>query len=287
MHKLWYDGPVNSASATVPSMPDYQAIFSCVESTLLKVADQRGRAEELRQWLDESRLIATREFTDAEYFHALVQIPFYSGFKAETVSKRLDTILKYLGDFRRTAAYGSVEMTEMLKDLGMLRNERKIRACVHNAAGFATIVDHYGSFQGYIASFDPKASAENLQRLRRDLQGRFQFLGKITSYHFLTDIGMPVLKPDRVLRRIFCRLGLTEDETETEERLNQVISEGNNFAQVTGHPIRYVDSVFVTYGQEDTPGAICLSSPHCDQCGVTQYCRYYSTQSRWAKAESA
>jgi DNA-3-methyladenine glycosylase I len=78
---------------------------------------------------------------------------------------------------------------------------------------------------------------------------RFGYLSKVTSLHFLTDVGMPVLKPDRVIRRIFYRLGLLEDADDSERTLMKTVAEGNVFAQATGHPIRYIDLVFVAYGQ--------------------------------------
>jgi DNA-3-methyladenine glycosylase I len=167
----------------------------------------------------------------------------------------------------------------------MIRHKGKIQASVDNAQAFKAVVDQYGSFQKYVDSFSPKASFENLMRLRRDLRRRFRYLGKITAYHFLTDIGMPVLKPDKVIRRIFYRLGLIESEGESEEQLLKVIFQGQKFAQETGHPIRYIDIVFVAYGREGLVKSgdigiergICLEDdPQCSICGVNKYCDYFA-----------
>ena len=105
-------------------------------------------------------------------------------------------------------------------------------------------------------------------------------LGQITTYHFMTDIGLPVLKPDRVICRIFQRLGLIED---TDQLLKTVI-QGRKFAAATGHPIRYIDIVFVSFGQVANAGwgmprGICLGDkPSCQICDAKVYCNYYGNQ---------
>jgi DNA-3-methyladenine glycosylase I len=116
------------------------------------------------------------------------------------------------------------------------------------------------------------------------MRRRFDYLSKITSYHFLTDIGMPVLKPDRVIRRIFYRLGLIEDESESEAQLLDSVYQGRKFVQATGYPIRYIDIVFVAYGQVYSTGTgigqgICLKDhPRCEVCGVRDDCRYFAAK---------
>lgn len=42
---------------------------------------------------------------------------------------------------------------------------------------------------------------------------------------------------------------------------------------------RYIDIVFVAYGQVSSPEfgidkGICLKTPRCRECGITEYCRY-------------
>jgi len=127
----------------------------------------------------------------------------------------------------------------------MIRNKRKIFAVVENAVAFKALIGEYGSFQAYLDSLRPNESFEQLLVLKRDLAPRLSYLGGVTAYHFLTDIGLPVLKPDRVLCRIFHRRGLISDETDIQETVRQ----GRRFADETGQPIRSIDIVFVAYGQ--------------------------------------
>ena len=263
-------------------MTDYQAIFNKVESTLIRVGAQNVPEESVRKNLE----VATKKFADEDYFDVLVYVPFYSGFKADTVNNRMSTIRKYFSDYRAVAGYDRKKVSEIFGDPQMIRHKGKIQACVDNARTFKALVEQYGSFQKYVDSFSPKASFENLMQLRQDLRRRFRYLGKITVYHFLTDIGMPVLKPDRVIRRIFCRLGLIESEGESEEQLLKAISQGHKFAQETNHPIRYIDRVFVAYGQVKSEDfgiekGICLKdSPQCAVCGVSKYCHYFAQKVR-------
>lgn len=117
----------------------------------------------------------------------------------------------------------------------MIRNERKIRSVVASARTFREIVSEYGSFMNYLDSFNAAESDLNLLRLKEELENRFEYIGGITEYHLLTDLGFNVLKPDRVIARIFYRLGLIKSE----KQLFDIVIQGRLFAKHTGMPIRY------------------------------------------------
>ena len=271
---------MTAIGATMAGAKDYRAIFQGVESTLIRVGSQDGREEELYRTLEEAKAIESKSFTDQDYFRTLIVLPFYSGFAAEKVTSRLTAIEGHFRNYETVAGYGDAAIEEILHDAKMIKNRRKVSACVDNAKTFRALIAQYGSFHRYLDSFSPRTSFDNILRLRKDLIERFRYISKITSFHFLTDIGMPVLKPDRVIRRIFFRLGLIADEDTSEVRLLETVREGLKFVQATGHPIRYVDIVFVAYGQVNSTGVgisqgICLKeNPRCAMCGVTSYCRY-------------
>jgi DNA-3-methyladenine glycosylase I len=98
----------------------------------------------------------------------------------------------------------------------------------------------------------------------------------------MMDIGLPVLKPDRVIERIFKRIGLVpKDLPESDALYVALIQEGRRFAHATGHSIRYIDIVFVCYGQVQArevgiSKGICLSEeeggPSCSLCKIREYC---------------
>ena len=208
---------------------------------------------------------------DNEYFNILKVIVFYSGFKAEIVTKKLDVINKHFPDFKTISFFGDKENAVILLDKSMIRNKSKISATINNAKTFKEIVEKYGSFQQYLDSFKPNLSFENLMLLKEELEFRFDYLGGITVYHFLTDIGLPVLKPDRVLIRIFKRLGLIENE----RQLLKTVILGRKFAEAFKKSIRYIDIIFVTYGQQGESGICFTKNPKCQLCGLTEQCNYF------------
>jgi DNA-3-methyladenine glycosylase I len=259
-------------------MKDYKAIFIGVESTLFKVGSRNLPLAQIQKELEGYKHREGQHFTDNEFYEKLVRIVFYSGFRAETVSKKLPVIHAHFPDYASVAKFGDREVRDILDDKQMIKNKNKVRACVENAKSVEKIVREYGTIQKYIDTFEATKSDGNLLRLREDIQQRFSGLGPITTYHFLTSIGMPVLKPDRVIRRIFTRLGLMGDNPSD----FSFTEEGRKFATATGYPIRYIDIVFVCYGQVKSPEVglehgICLEkNPRCSMCGLTGHCDYYS-----------
>jgi len=163
----------------------------------------------------------------------------------------------------------------MMNDKTTIRYERKIKGCIKNAKVFDEIVRGYGSFGRYVESFGNLNEEDALETLKINLMKKFEFLGPRTAYHFMLDMGLNVWKPDRVICRILYRLGLIDDKNDIE----RAVKVGKEIAIKVGLPIRYIDIVFVKYGQrgaEEPFGlddGICLEkNPRCYLCGVTEYC---------------
>jgi DNA-3-methyladenine glycosylase I len=162
----------------------------------------------------------------------------------------------------------------------MIRHRAKIAACISNARTVRELVAEHGSMAHFIDSFGDHRTVENLLRLKKALETRFDYIGGVTVYHFLTEIGLRVVKPDRVLRRIFHRLGLLDSEVDSEDQIVETIEQGRAFAEATGLPIRYIDIVFVAYGQVQAlefgiDRGICLEEPRCRECGIVEHCGWY------------
>ncbi len=259
-------------------MKNYKDIFDKVESTLIRVGSENLSAEKIRANLDKFKKLGSKIPNDADYYKSLVHIIFYSGFRAATVTPKLPVIDEHFPNYETVAGYDESMVNTILSDKKMIRNKRKVQACIGNAKIFKSIISEHGSFQNYINSFSPTESFENLMLLKEELEYRFKGKGlsKVTTYHFLMDIGLPVIKPDRVICRIFQRLGLIEND----EQLLKTIIQGRKFAQATGHHIRYIDIVFVAYGQVKSleyglVKGICLEqNPSCSICGIKNYCKY-------------
>lgn len=261
-------------------MSDYRDIFACIEFTLIEVASQSLPLETVRAELNQYKHFEGQELSDDEYYQKLVAVIFYSGFRASTVTERLGVINEYFSDYRKVANYDESQIKSILTDSRMIRNQKKIRACVDNAVKFRQIIAKSGDFKKYVDAFDPQQSLDNIDNLRTAVEMEFRGIGPITSYHFLTDIGINVIKPDRVICRIFERLGLVVGPFKSPDKLREVVAHGRMFAKSTGHPIRYIDIVFVDYGQMEVPElgikkGICLEeNPNCELCGVRKYCSF-------------
>jgi len=264
----------------------YKRLFDALESILIQAGEQSGVGD-MRQQLAEYKTVADHRLEDADYFGFIVEIIFYSGFSAATVDAKLAVVREWFPDYATVSRYESEQVQKMMADPRMIRNGKKLWACVKNARAVQAIVREYGSFQKYVESFSPKASFSNLMGFRDDVMKRFAYLAGTNSLYFLMGIGMPVLKPDIVITRIFHRLGFLEDEKISEARRLQCVEIGQRFAEATGHSIRYIDIVFVFYGQVkgdfslSIQQGICLkTNPRCHICGVTEFCDYFKGGAR-------
>jgi len=252
---------------------DYKSIFSSIEDSLRKHFQMTEN--EFHDRFSNFTDLQFNRRSDQVYFDKMKMIVFYSGFNALTVSKKESRINEHFGYYKIVANYNDSDKKYILSDKLMIRKPSKINAVINNAKEFVKIIQRFGSFHDYIDSFSPTESFENLMLLKEDLECRFEYLGGITVFHFLMDIGLDVIKPDRVITRIFERIGVIEYK----DQYLKTIFHGRKFAEATGHPIRYIDIVLVSYGQQgdskNQMDGICLEkSPKCEICGVRKYCQY-------------
>lgn len=255
-------------------MEKYNEIFNQIENTLRK--NSNLSKEQFDSRFGEFKNLSYKNMQDKDIFWVLVYVTFYSGMRASTVSEKLPAIKKYLYDFRKVKDYSEKEINQILNDPNVIHYKRKIEACINNAKAFDKLLNTYGSFGKYLESFGQLSNEETIERLRADLRSRFQYLGERTVNHFLTDLGLNVLKPDRVICRIFSRLGFIDDAN----NIAQAVKVGKDIAIATGYPIRYIDIIFVTYGQMGDDGICLEKNPKCFVCGIKKYCDYYADNSR-------
>lgn len=253
---------------------DLEAIYRDLERAL--ITECKKAKPDIEQVLDAATSHATIDTDDNALFRKLVMVVFYSGFKAATVTAKKDTILRHLGDWQRVKDYVEADVARVLADDDMIGNRRKVEACVVNAKKVEEIRAKHGSFGAYLRDLAGARALSDLLVMKEDLEAQFQYLGGITVYHFMTDIGLDVLKPDRVIMRILHRLGLVEDR----DRYFRAVQIGQRMAAATGTSLRKVDRVLVAYGQVTTEEfglarGICLEDePRCDVCGVRDRCAW-------------
>jgi DNA-3-methyladenine glycosylase I len=260
---------VGIAMSNIFSPTHYRQIFFNIEGTLRTLSSNFSHFEDFKNINNKSLP------TDNAVFKKIVGIVFYSGMNAATVTKRLDAIYEYLGDCEKATR---LDPKIMLRDDRVIRHKGKIHGCIANAKEFENIINQYGSFINYLHSFGNLEDLEVLDMIKSDFENKFAYIGKVTAYHLMTDLGLNVLKPDRVICRIFQRLGFIQDEDD----LTGAVEVGREIAEATKLPIRYVDIIFVKYGQKGSEkgfglkDGICLDNPKCGQCSITRYCNYYN-----------
>ena len=253
---------------------DYKDLFHKMEATLKR--ESSLSEEEFKKHWGRFKKYHYKNDSDEEIYWKLVGVIFYSGMTAATVTSKLPSIKKYLYDYKIVKDYSEKQLEQMSSDDSIIRNKLKIKACRKNATIFDNIISNHGSFSNYIESFGDLDKESTLETLKNDLR-QFDFLGPKTAYHLMLDLGLKVWKPDRVICRILERLGLIDDIEDNEK----VVKVGREIAEQVGQPIRYVDIIFVKYGQvgnEEPFGlkdGICLEkNPRCSVCGIKEYCTF-------------
>jgi len=123
---------------------------------------------------------------DAGYFERMSRTLFSAGLSWEMVEKKWPNFRKAFAAFspEKVAKMTEKDVKSLMGDTGIVRNERKIRATIHNAGEFANLKKEFGSFKGYVASF-----GKDEERLQEDLQERFQHVGGATARMFLWSAG--------------------------------------------------------------------------------------------------
>jgi len=182
--------------------------------------------------------------------------------RATTVGDHLPALRECFSDYSKVK---NSNIESYIDNLLLIRNRRKIAVVIYNVNRLDSLIRKHGSFRNYLDSYGTLNDPETLERLASELRKTFRFLGPRTVYHFMTDLGFNVLKPDRVICRIFYRLGFIESE----ENIHGAISVGRLMSAATGEPIRFIDVILVLYGQVgrkelEIDDGVCLTVPRCN-----------------------
>ena len=146
-------------------------------------------------------------YDDQKLFEFLVLESTQAGLNWITVLRKRENYRKAFSGFdpQKVAQYRSKEVRTLLKNKGLIRNERKIKAAINNAKRFLEVQEEFGSFNKYIWSFvggKPKINKWKTQKsvpaytkesdaLFKDMKARgFSFLGSITLYAYMQAVGM-------------------------------------------------------------------------------------------------
>jgi 3-methyladenine DNA glycosylase Tag len=127
--------------------------------------------------------------SDTEYFDILSRAIFTAGLNWRMVEKKWPAFKEAFLGFTpaKVAKLTNADVSSLMKDTRIVRNEKKIRATVENARTVLDIQKEFGSMRDYIDSFGKK---EKL--VLEDLQRRFRFMGPSTARTFLWMAGYPL-----------------------------------------------------------------------------------------------
>jgi 3-methyladenine DNA glycosylase Tag len=129
--------------------------------------------------------------SDDEYFERMTRSLFQAGLNWKMIDNKWPNFQKAFENFsiNKVAKFDDRDLKKLMKDAGIVRNERKIKSTIFNAQQSLALIKEFGSFREYIASFGTKHPD-----LQSDLQTRFHHLGESSSRTFLWMSGVK-LKP--------------------------------------------------------------------------------------------
>ena len=146
-------------------------------------------------------------YEDKKLFEFLILETFQAGLSWITILKKRENFKLAFDDFEYTkiAGYTEDKIQELLQNVGIIRNQLKIRAAVSNAIAFMKVQDEFGSFSKYIWEFTEGQPINNNRKtlkevpattplsdaISKDLKKRgFKFVGSTVVYAHMQATGM-------------------------------------------------------------------------------------------------
>jgi len=211
---------------------------------------------------------------DSHFFQKLCDVVFESGLKAVVWQKFEPEIRKQFCnyDVKRVAKYTKKNVEKMIK------NKRKIEACVHNAKVISEISMKYHGFWKWLDSEAVKdgmlvfPKPELIEKIRKS----FKMLGYTNTFAFLRYVGFDLMKPDVNVKRVLYRLGFIVSTKNTQENFKQIQEIGVKWAKAVGVKVTTIDYLLYLYGSGGLYfKPICTEvKPRCDVCSIVKYCNY-------------
>ncbi len=123
---------------------------------------------------------------DDEYFERMTRTVFTAGLNWKVIEKKWPNFQKAFAGFEilTVAKFGDKDTKRLMLDEGIVRNEKKILATVHNAGEFLKLEKDYGSFQKFLDSF-----GKDEEGMLESVTERFQHVGPTTARMFLWSSG--------------------------------------------------------------------------------------------------
>jgi DNA-3-methyladenine glycosylase I len=146
-------------------------------------------------------------YDDRKQFEFLVLESAQAGLSWLTILRKREGYRRAYDNFNpnTVAKFDNKKITELLRDEGIVKNERKIRASINNAQRFLEVQKEFGSFSEYIWKFvDYKPIVNSWENeaeipaktalsgaISEDLKKRgFKFIGPVIIYSHLQATGL-------------------------------------------------------------------------------------------------
>ncbi|KAK3582547.1 hypothetical protein CHS0354_024101 [Potamilus streckersoni] len=146
-------------------------------------------------------------FDDKIMFEFMILETFQAGLSWLTILRKRDAFRVAFDEFdvAKVANYDEKKVVELMQNAGIVRNQLKIRAAIHNASRFIEIQKSHGNFTNYLWAFvdgkpllnhplvqaDLPVSTPLSDTISKDLQNRgFKFVGSTIVYAKLQAVGI-------------------------------------------------------------------------------------------------
>jgi len=136
----------------------------------------------------------TRPQNDEAYFENMTHVIFQAGLSWKMIEARWPNFKKAFENFSvdRVARFNEDDVKRLMADSGIIRNQKKILATIHNAKQFQRIRKEFGSFQRYLDGLD---KSKNYSLVIKELGKIFKRLGPSSARIFLYSVGEDVRHP--------------------------------------------------------------------------------------------
>ena len=126
---------------------------------------------------------------DSDYFDRMSKAIFTAGLNWKMIENKWPNFRKAFSGFspESVARLSEKQVQALMRNPGIIRNEKKIRATVENARTILELGKAHGSMKEYIGSFGKKE-----ERLQEELQERFRHMGPSSARTFLWMVGYPL-----------------------------------------------------------------------------------------------
>jgi DNA-3-methyladenine glycosylase I len=144
---------------------------------------------------------------DRHWYEKIVLDGAQAGLSWLTILRKRDAYREAFAGFdpARVARFGERDVTRLMKNAGIVRNQLKIRSAIGNARAFLAVQAEHGSFDEYIWTFAGGVPLQGRARTRADIVARtplsdelskalkkrgFSFVGSTIVYAFMQAAGL-------------------------------------------------------------------------------------------------